>query len=80
MTVNEAKKILLAAQLSPLERNALYVLLEEIGYGDLPNEIWRDIIGYDSDYQVSNFARVKSFCKGRVKILRMRVHKRLSKL
>jgi hypothetical protein len=28
---------------------------------DLPNEIWKNIDGYDGDYQVSNMGRVKSF-------------------
>lgn len=69
MTVNEAKKILLAAPLNPLERLALYILLSELDCEDLPGEIWRDIIGYDGDYQVSNFARLKSFKRGKVKIL-----------
>ena len=73
MTVNEAKKILLDAPLSPTERLALQILLSEIDYEDLPNEIWRDIIGYDGDYQVSNFARVKSFKKGKIQIRKVEV-------
>ncbi|MBE8952238.1 MAG: HNH endonuclease [Quinella sp. 1Q7] len=73
MTIDEAKKILLAANLSPTERNALYVLLEEIGYGDLPDEIWRDVVGYEGYYKVSNFGRVKSFHKGKSKILKFGV-------
>ncbi len=73
MTVNEAKKILQAANLTPPERNALYVLLEEIGYGDLPDEIWRDVVGYEGYYKVSNFGRVKSFHKGKSKILKFGV-------
>ena len=27
----------------------------------MDTEIWRDIDGYEGDYQVSNFGRVKSF-------------------
>lgn len=27
---------------------------------DLPNEIWKDIVGYESIYMVSNFGRIKS--------------------
>ena len=75
MTVDEAKKILLAASLSPLEKNALHVLLEEVEshYENLPGEEWRDVVGYEGFYQVSNFARVKSFCKGKVKILKLSV-------
>ncbi len=37
---------------------------------DLPHEVWRDIVGYEGQYKVSNFARVKSFLNGRVKILK----------
>lgn len=37
---------------------------------NLDGEIWRDIAGYDGDYQVSTFGRIKSFKKGRVKILK----------
>ncbi|MBR1646190.1 MAG: NUMOD4 motif-containing HNH endonuclease [Selenomonadaceae bacterium] len=70
MTVDEAKKILLAANLSPLERNALHVLLEKIDYKDLPGEEWRDVVGYEGLYQVSNCGRVKSFQKDNVKILK----------
>ena len=73
MNLMEAKKILLAANLSPNERNALHVLLEEIDYQDLPNEIWRDVVGYEGLYQVSNFGRVKSFQKNKVKILKSNV-------
>lgn len=36
---------------------------------DLDGEIWRDIRGYVGSYQISNFGRTKSFCKGKVKIL-----------
>ena len=69
MTVDEAKEILLAAQLSPLEKNALYVLLEKIDYKDLPGEEWRDVVGYEGLYQVSNLGRVKSFHKNNAKII-----------
>ena len=70
MTIDEAKKILLAAKLSPLEQNALHVFLQEIDYKDLPDEEWRDVVGYEGLYQVSNFGRVKSFQKNKVKILK----------
>lgn len=36
----------------------------------MENEIWKDIAGYDGVYQVSNMGRVKSFCKGKEKILK----------
>ena len=75
MTIDEAKKILLATKFSPKVREALGVLLpdlhfQEIPPENLPNEIWRDISGYKGKYQVSNFARVKSFHKGKVRILK----------
>lgn len=37
---------------------------------DLPHEIWKNIAGYEGLYQVSTYGRVKSFHKGKVKILR----------
>ena len=70
MTDDQAKEILLAANLSPLERNALCILLEKVDYKDLPNEQWRDVAGYEGLYQVSNFGRVKSFQKNKVRILK----------
>ncbi len=63
MTIDEAKKILLSAKLSPLEQNALHVFLQEIDYKDLPGEEWRDVVDYEGLYQVSNYARVKSLIK-----------------
>ena len=69
MTVDEAKKILLAAPLNPRELTALIFLLSKLDYRDLPNEIWRDVINYEGFYQVSNFARVRSFHKNKIKIL-----------
>lgn len=33
---------------------------KELGLEDLPNEIWKDIQGYEDYYQVSNLGRVKS--------------------
>ena len=75
MTVNEAKKILLAANLSPLEKTALqFLLLELESYCEnLPGEEWRnavDGIDYENKYQVSNFARVRSLHRGKVKIIK----------
>lgn len=35
---------------------------------DLPHEIWRDVVGYEGLYQVSNMGRVKSFFNGVEKI------------
>ena len=70
MTIDEAKKILLSAKLSPLEQNALHVFLQEIDYKDLPGEEWRDVVDYEGLYQVSNYARVKSLIKKKAKILK----------
>lgn len=70
MTTEKAKEILLAANLNPNERNALYVLFEAIDFSDLPGEEWRDVVGYEGLYQISNFGRVKSFQKTKAKILK----------
>ena len=37
---------------------------------DLPHEIWRDVIGYEGIYQVSNLSRVKSFYGNKARILK----------
>lgn len=37
---------------------------------NLDGEIWRDIAGYEGDYQVSTFGRIKSFKNGKEKILK----------
>ena len=71
MTVDEAKEILLAAPLNPREKTALRLILSEIDCKDLPNEIWRDVIGYESIYQVSNLGRIKSFHRRHVKLLNL---------
>ena len=75
MTVNEAKEILVTAKLRATVRKALEVLLPELDFqnlpsNDLPNEIWCNIENYNGKYQVSNFARIKSFHKGNVAILK----------
>ena len=36
---------------------------------NLDDELWQPIAGYD-DYHISNYGRMKSFCKGKVKILK----------
>jgi len=36
-------------------------IYENLDINDLDNEIWKDILDYDCDYQVSNLGRVKSF-------------------
>ena len=72
MTVNEAKKILQAANLTPPERTAMeFLILElECTYESLPDEIWRDIVDYGGKYQVSNYARISSLCRGKTKLIK----------
>ena len=70
ITVDQAREILPAANLNPLERNALYVLPEKIDYKDLPGEEWRDVVGYEGLYQVSNLGRVRSFKRDKAKIIK----------
>lgn len=41
---------------------------------DLDGELWRNIVGY-KEHQISTFGRIKSFYKGRVKILKPFVDK-----
>ena len=36
-----------------------------LSLADLPHEEWRDVVGYEGRYKVSNFGRVKSFYYGR---------------
>lgn len=77
MTVIEAKKILLAAELSPLVREALCTLSPDLNFENLPSEEWRDIVDEDNDhkgaYQVSNYGRARSFKQGKVKLLKIQV-------
>jgi hypothetical protein len=40
-------------------------IFENLDLQDLENETWKDILDYESDYQVSNIGRVKSFKKWR---------------
>ena len=35
---------------------------------DLPDEIWKPVVGFEDRYHVSNYGRTKSFCNGEVKI------------
>ena len=82
MTIIEARDILLKiSNLTATERKAIKTVvamidrknLEKINDScysldlqDLPDEQWRDVVGYEGLYQVSNFGRVKSFHKGKV--------------
>ncbi len=53
---------------------AIFITLYPFGLEDLPNEIWRDIAGYDGMYQISNYGRVKSFKYGKWRILKPSLH------
>ena len=44
-------------ELNKIKRNTAYWNKIE----DLPHEIWRDVVGYEGLYMVSNLGRVKSF-------------------
>lgn len=79
--MTNAEKRLLEAEIYKLSSTAQGVLkkfLNELNEStlslmkveNLPNEIWRNIVGYEGLYQVSNFGRVKSFNFNREKILR----------
>ena len=76
MCVEEAKKIFegnIVAVSPEILQEAAKIILSELGKAeekiaefekkavkDLPGEIWRDVVGYEGLYQVSNFLRVKS--------------------
>ncbi len=47
-----------------------FIKLYPLGLDDLEGEEWRDIKGYEGGYKVSNFGRVKSFCKGKARIIK----------
>lgn len=40
------------------------------GIENLPQEIWKDIVNFESLYQVSNYGRIKSFIHRKIKILK----------
>jgi len=73
MTVDEAKKLLLEnlKNFSPEIKIATEIILSELKKSeekiselngcDLPDEIWKDIEGYEGLYKISNFGRLKSF-------------------
>ena len=53
---------------------AAFLIVYPFGIEDLEDEIWKDIEGYDGDYQESNYGRTKSFKNGKIKILRPSVN------
>jgi predicted XRE-type DNA-binding protein len=44
-------------------------IYKNLNLQDLDDETWKDILGYEGDYQVSNLGRIKSFKKHNCKIL-----------
>lgn len=55
------------------EARKAYVALMKfypLGLDDLEGEEWRPILGYEEFYHISNFGRVKSFCKGKARIIK----------
>jgi len=68
MNHEQAEKILRASvkDLSEPLKSAVEFTLEKFytSNEDLPNEEWRDVLGYEGLYKVSNLGRVKSFFKG----------------
>ena len=85
MTIMGAREILLKVpNLTYIERVAVKTVvamidrknLEKINnscysldFNDLPGEEWRDVVGYEGLYQVSNYGRVKSFHNNGVRTL-----------
>ena len=64
-----AEKIL--SELSKAEEKISKLEKEKIfSVNDLPGEIWRDVVGYEGIYKISNFGRVKSFKTFPEKILK----------
>lgn len=61
---------LLSPQFQKAVKAVLTTLEERLGVISLPHEIWRDVVGYEGLYRVSNMGRVKSLFNGDVKIRR----------
>ncbi|MBE8950922.1 MAG: HNH endonuclease [Quinella sp. 3Q1] len=80
MNVNEAKEIFLQAlpELSePLKSAVKFTLSnwhklsrEPSKIDDLPQEVWRDVIGYEGFYQVSNMGRILRILKNGKRLLK----------
>ena len=43
---------------------------QDLKVSDLNGELWKDILGYESMYEVSNLGRIKSHVKKKIKILK----------
>ncbi len=70
MTVDQAKEILLAAELDPAVCEAINVLAPDLEFQNLPNEEWRNVVGYEGLYQVSNLGRIKSLQRKKPRIVK----------
>ena len=73
MDANEAEKILRKALVEasePLRSAIEFALANWQKISDETNEEWREVIGFDGRYQVSNLGRVKSFKWGVEKLLK----------
>ncbi|MBQ7704580.1 MAG: HNH endonuclease [Selenomonadaceae bacterium] len=82
MVITAEERKLLVAELSKLSAETQAVVIKllieydkqkfvaNLELEDLPGEIWAWITGYENLYQISTKARVKSFHKGKVKILK----------
>ena len=82
MTILEAKEILLKIpNLTTRERKALKIVVAMIDRknsasyysldsNDLSGEEWRDIVGYEGLYMVSNMGRIKSFYSNKARIIK----------
>ena len=47
-----------------------FMAVYPFGIEDLEGEIWKDIVDYEGFYQGSNYGRIKSFYKGKVRIIK----------
>jgi len=87
MVITAEERTVLQRELSKLSIEAQAVVIkllidydkqncrENLSIEDLPGEIWKWVEGYENLYQVSNKARVKSFHKGKIIILRPGISK-----
>ena len=50
--------------------------LKSLPLNDIKGEEWRDIVGYEGYYQISNKGRVKSFHYGRTRFMKTKVNNR----